>query len=133
MRQGRVCAAGGKELRVRGASMILPTHWAPERRGPRWSPSSLHLSVHSSGPCLLRTAHQRWKVSCLGPGGGGGAGGVGAQLAKSSPPGPLQRMGRVGKGGCRLILSWGESANWLTPWPTELAGPERSPHCDPEA
>lgn len=72
MRQGRVCAAGGKELRVRGASMILPTHWAPERRGPRWSPSSLHLSVHSSGPCLLRTAHQRWKVSCLGPGAGAG-------------------------------------------------------------
>lgn len=58
------------------------------------------------------------------------------KLTKRFPPKPLQRMRHAGigmKGGNRLILSGGESARWLTSWLMKLAGPKRSPHCDPEA
>lgn len=87
--------------RAEGASVLLPTHRTPEHRGPRSSPSPLHLSVHSSGPCLLGTFHRRWKVSWLG--------GEGVVQGSPSPhiPGLSSGWERVGmKIGGRPILSW---------------------------
>lgn len=90
-------------------------------------PSSLHLSVRSSGPCLLGTAHRRWKVSLLGWKVHGGEWLV-HKLTGPSSPRPLQRLGKDGmKGACSLMSSWGKSASWLMPWNSDKAGPTLRP------
>lgn len=109
LRQGREC------VQWVGRSSEGPLCSCQQHRGPKWSPSSLYLSVHSNWPCLLGTVHQRWKVSL--------------DWCTCSPSPFLPSLCR----GCRMMLSWGESASWLTPWLTKLAGLEKSPHCDPGA
>lgn len=124
LRDGMESGGSGWEAAQRSL-YALPL--GPSVQQPKVVPSSLHLSVRSSGPCLLGTAHRRWKVSLLGWKVHGGEWLV-HKLTGPSSPRPLQRLGKDGmKGACSLMSSWGKSASWLMPWNSDKAGPTLRP------
>lgn len=103
--------SGGKELK--GASTLLPTAQRPKvvpLISVPFCPQQLALSAGNSSSEME------------------GKPGLMCMLTKPFPLKPLQRMGRNWiKSRCRMKLSWGESASWLTPWLTKLAGLRNSP------